>query len=260
MDRVNPLYWWRRLLALPNDSTTKTFTVALLIALTSALIVSTTSVLLRPIQEINRERDRQAQIVAVVSAGVGDAGALRARIVDLESGRFNTELDPAMFDQRAAARDEERSIAIPAPADIAGLGRRAKHARVFTRVTDGKLDLIVLPVHGQGYQSMLYGYLALRGDLNTVAALTFYEQGETPGLGARITDKVWQAEWRGKKVADDSGTVKIGVASGKTTGPHDVDGISGASRTAQGVTNLLRFWLGEYGYGQLLAQLRQGKT
>jgi len=258
MARLNPAYWWRGLLALPNESLVKTLTVALLVAAVSALVVSTASVLLRPLQETNRERERQAQITAVVAAAIGDVGPLRAQIVDLATGRFVPDIDPVTFDQRAAARDPARSVAIPPEMDIAGLGRRAKYARVFLQQTGGRIELIVLPVHGQGYQSMLYGYLALRGDFNTVAALSFYEQGDTPGLGARITERAWQAGWRGKQVADAAGAVKVAVAPGKADGPYEVDGITGASRTGHGVTNLLRYWLGGHGFGPLLERLRKG--
>lgn len=257
MGKLNPVYWWRLLLGLPNDSLTKTLAVALLVALASAIVVSTTSVHLRPMQEENRERERQARIVALVSAAIGDAGPLIARVVELGTGRYSPDIDPVTFDQRAAAGDPARSIAIPSEADIAGLGRRANHARVFLREVNGKIDLIVLPVHGQGYQSILYGYLALRGDFNTVAALSFYEQGDTPGMGARITEVAWQANWRDRKIADDGGSLKIAVARGKAESPYEVDGISGATRTGQGVTNLLRYWLGSHGFGPLLDRLRK---
>jgi len=258
MARPDPAGWWRRLLALPNDSPVKTLAVALLVALAAAFVVSTASVLLRPLQEANRERERQAQITALVTAAIGDVGPLRARIVDLATGAFAPDIDPVTFDQRKAARDPAQSVAIPAADDIAGIGRRATHARVFLRETGGRPDLIVLPVHGQGYQSMLYGYLALRGDFNTVAALSFYEQGDTPGLGSRITERAWQAGWRDKKIADDAGAVKIAVARGKGEGPYEVDGITGATRTGQGVTNLVRYWLGPHGFGRLLDRLRKG--
>ena len=143
MGKLNPVYWWRLLLALPNDSLTKTLAVALLVALASAIVVSTTSVHLRPMQEENRERERQARIVALVSAAIGDAGPLIARVVELGTGRYSPDIDPVTFDQRAAAGDPARSIAIPPEADIAGLVRRANHARVFLREVNGKIDLIV---------------------------------------------------------------------------------------------------------------------
>ncbi len=259
MARLDPRGWWRWFTALPADSTRKTLIAAAAVALASAIIVSFASVTLRPLHKANLERERQARIVAMVSRAIGDSGPLDAHVVDLASGKIAPDIDPVTFDQAAAAQKPGSSITIPKKDDIAGLGRRARHANVFIRRKAGKPVLIVLPVHGAGYQSRLYGYLALRGDGNTVAALTFYKQGETPGMGARITEPAWQDLWPGKRLADDSGAIKITVVRGKATGPHEVDGITGATRTGAGITRLLRFWLGNHGFGPFLANLRGGK-
>lgn len=259
MAKPDPRGWWRRFKDLPTDSMPKTLAFAFAIALVSAIVVSVASVTLRPLQKANLERERQAQIVSIVSRAIGDTKPLTAYVVDLAKGRIAPGIDPVTYDQVAAAKKPASSIAIPKEADIAGLGRRAKHATVFIRRERGKPTLIVLPVHGAGYQSTLYGYLALRGDGNTVAALTFYKQGETPGLGARITEPTWQALWPGKRLADEGGTIRIAVVRGTAAGPYEVDGISGATRTGNAVTNMLRFWLGDYGFGRFLGRVKTGK-
>ncbi len=256
MAKPKPRDWWRRFKDLPADSTLKTLAFAFAVALISAIVVSFASVTLRPLQKANLERERQAQIVAIVSNAIGDAGPLTAHVVELSTGRFAPAMDPVTFDQEAAAKKPESSITIPKHADLAGIGRRAKHATVFIRRENGRPILLVLPVRGAGYQSMLYGYLALRGDGNTVAALSFYQQGETPGLGARIREPAWQALWPGKRIADKDGTIRINVVSGRSTSPHEVDGISGATRTGNAVTKMLRFWVGGWGFGPFLDRLK----
>ena len=130
-------------------------------------------------------------------------------------------------------------------------------ATVFELREEGELRLVVLPVRGTGYQSTLKGYLALKADLNTVAALTFYEQDETPGLGARLQEDAWQARWPDKQMIDAEGIIRIEVVKGAGVGVHEVDGISGATRTSTGVTNLLHFWLGPDGYEPYLTRLRK---
>ena len=100
--------------------------------------------------------------------------------------------------------------------------------------------------------------LALEADLRTIAALTILEQGETPGLGSRIEDPAWQALWPGKQITDESGQIAIAVVRGPGTGPYEVDGITGATQTATGVGNMLRYWLGDHGFGPFLDRLRQG--
>jgi len=134
MDDLNPLAWWRRFLALPNDSRAKTVGVALLVAVVSAAVVSVTAVTLKPLQLANLERQRQARMEAMIATlpGMADilrqaaASAIETRLVDLKTGSFETAIDPADYDQRAAASDPARSMALPREADIAGLGRRAR--------------------------------------------------------------------------------------------------------------------------------------
>jgi Na+-transporting NADH:ubiquinone oxidoreductase subunit C len=259
MAQLSPRGWWRRFAALPLESTPKTLLVATLVALASATLVSVTSVLLKPLQQAHLERERQAQIVAVVSRAIGDTGPLTAYVIELSTGQLAPQIDPVTYDQRQAAQQPEMSVAVPAQDDLARIGRRAKYATVFIRRGAGKPELIVLPVHGLGYQSTLYGYLALRGDGNTVAALTFYEQGETPGFGARITDSAWLSLWTGKQIADERGAIRIAVSRGKATSPYEVDGISGATRTGNGITNLLHYWLGDHGFGPFLQRVRSGE-
>lgn len=268
MSDMNPIRWWRRLLALPNDSLTKTLVVAFLITFTASIFVSIAAVTLRPFHLANLESERQARMAAMVAAlpGMGDiltgAGVdkLEVRIVDLASGEFSADIDPSTYDQREAARDPDLSSAIPDEADVAGLKQRANFAQVFVLRREGALQLVVLPVRGVGYQSMLYAYLALEADGNTIAGLTFYEQGETPGIGARIEEPEWLALWPGKALADENGEIRITVVRGEAVGPFEVDGISGATRTGNGVSNMLHFWLGDYGFGPFLARLRAGEV
>jgi len=242
MASLNPLAWWRRFLAMPNDSPGKTVGVALLVALVSSIVVSVTAVTLRPLQEANRLAESAAQLSGILD--VLGVGAPKAHLVELASGAY-------------AARDPGTATPLPAERDLAGLGSREDVATVFELRENNALRLVVLPVRGTGYQSMLKGYLALESDLNTIAALTFYEQDETPGLGARVTDKAWLSGWRGKQVVDAAGAIRIETVKGKAAGAHQVDGISGATRTSNGVTSLLRFWLGPDGYGPYLSRLRR---
>lgn len=241
MTGLNPISWWRNFLALPNARPLKTVGVALLVALVCSLVVSVTAVTLRPLQEANRLKESAASMMNVLES-LG-AGLPEARMVDLAGGAY-------------ASRDPGTRTELPAERDPAGLGSREDVATVYEVREDGALQLVVLPVRGTGYQSTMKGYLVLKADLNTVAALAFHEHDETPGMGARIEEEAWQALWPDKKVAGLQGVIRIEVVKGKGAGVHEVDGISGATRTGTGVTNLLRFWLGPDGYGPYLARLK----
>jgi Na+-transporting NADH:ubiquinone oxidoreductase subunit C len=240
------------------------------VAVVCALLVSTSAVTLRPHYVANLEAHRLAQLDSILGAlserGYEVSGReIESRVVELASGTYSEKLDAATFDARAAAVDPGNSVAIPADRDVAGIKRRAKHATVYlARDGSGNVEVLILPVRGSGYQSSLYGFLALEGDATTVVALKFYEQGDTPGMGGRIQDPSWEALWPGKQVYDDSGTVRIGVASGKVSpgsvdAEHMVDGISGATRTSRGVHGLLRFWLGDFGFGPYLERVQRGE-
>ena len=260
MVELNPLRWWHLFLALPQTSRLKAIVVVLLVSTICAITVSVTAVTLRPLQLANLEKVRKARMANLLQSlqEAGEAGStvvapsIQVVLVDLADGSIIKGVDPLSYDQRAAALDGRSNVAIPPEADIADIGRRAQYAPVYLVRRKSELKLVVLPVRGAGYQSMLYGYLALRPDLKTIASLTFYEQAETPGLGDRITDPSWLAKWPGTKIADKAGTLRIAVVQGGARQPYEVDGISGATRTGSGVANLLNFWLGDFGFGPFL--------
>jgi Na+-transporting NADH:ubiquinone oxidoreductase subunit C len=158
---------------------------------------------------------------------------------------------------RRRCRIRTQASRLDADADIAGIKRRANQSPVYLLQKDGDLKLIVLPVYGAGYQSTIRAALAIEADLTTIAALAIVEQGDTPGFGARIEEPEWLALWPGKKIADETGAIRIELVRGGASTPYEVDGISGATRTSNGITNMLRFWLGDKGFGPFLTRLRQ---
>lgn len=255
----------------PRESPARSLLVAVAVCSVCSLVVSTAAVLLRPLQLAHLERERKGHILAILNDLPGifelveevDLRFLEERVVELESGRFDDAIDPQAFDARAAAMDPTQSVEIPSDLDLADLGQRARHATVYCVRQNGEIRLLILPVHGTGFVSTLYGYLALDGDTNTILGLAFYEQAETPGLGAQITDPAWLSKWPGKKVRDAAGRLRVAVAArevapGDPAAAYEVDGITGATYTGDGVTAMLQYWLGEHGFGPLLQRVREG--
>lgn len=267
MADTGPLALWRRFLARDNTDRIKTLGIAFLVALGCGLAVSTAAVTLRPLIAANIDAERQATMAAMLAdlPGIGEiladvgAEAVETVLVELATGEVATGFDAAAYDPIAAASDPELSTELSRAEDFAGLGRRENVATVYLVRRDGELALVVLPVRAAGYGSTIKAYLALEPDLNTVAALAVYEQGETPGLGGRIAEPEWQALWAGKQVARD-GEIVIEVVRGEASGPYQVAGISGASVTGYAVTDMIQFWLGPSGYGPFLERLRAGGT
>jgi Na+-transporting NADH:ubiquinone oxidoreductase subunit C len=135
---------------------------------------------------------------------------------------------------------------------------------VYIVESDSAFDKIILPVHGYGLWSTLYGFVALESDLNTIAGLGFYDHGETPGLGGEIDNPRWKAFWPGKQVYKDGAVaievIKGSVMSGSANASYQVDGLSGATLTSRGVSNLLSFWMGENGFQTFLSNLKSGSA
>ena len=262
--------WWRRFRELPNDSALKTLAVTLAVALIGSVLVASSAVLLRPWQIANKEAERQEHFAELVRQLPGIAENMTApedievvaRVVDLETGDYAPSVEPHLYDQHRAARDPELRVEVPPELDVAGLKARARYAVVYLVQQAGEIRLVILPVRGRGYGSMLYGYLALTGDTNTVVGLTFYEHAETPGLGALVDSPTWKAQWHGKTVRDQAGVLRLGVGTGRIPADspeasYQVDGLTGATWTANGVTHLLHYWLGDHGFGPYLRKIEQ---
>ncbi len=254
-----------------NDSIGKTLTVALLLCIVCSIVVSTAAVVLKPAQETNQELDRKRNILA--AAGMLDESQtveeqfarVTTRVVDLRTGKFSDAVEPGNYQQLKAAKDPQMSQALSPAEDKANISRREHYAEVYLVENEqGAVEKIILPVRGYGLWSTLYGFIALEEDANTVAGLGFYDHGETPGLGGEVDNPRWKASWPGKKVYRD-GEVELGLVKGSVdpSSPKadwQVDGLSGATLTARGVTNLVQFWLGENGFEPFLENLKTGEA
>jgi Na+-transporting NADH:ubiquinone oxidoreductase subunit C len=258
----------RRLFALPNDDPRKTLAVAVVLCLACSVVVSATAVTLRPLQARNAALELQKEVVKVAGLGDSDLDLAEAferidmRLVDLDTGELVDGADAAAYSYRDAALDAARSEALAD--DPAGIRRRPDLMPVYLVRDNGALETIVLPVYGQGLWSTMHGLLALAPDGRVVRALSFYEQRETAGLGSEVASPKWLGQWPGKTVIGPDGEPVIEVLKGRVdpNAPHarnQIDGLSGATLTAKGVHNLMRFWLGEQGYGPFLARLRSGE-
>lgn len=264
---LNPFSLWRKLLALPNDSRTKTLAIAFMVSGVCALVVSGAAIYLGPIQQANRAADMAARMEAMLASMPEMAAlietlggdSLQTIVVDLRTGLAAEGIDPDSFDADAARTDPANTTALTAEQDVAGIGRRPDLVPIHVLREDGELRLVILPISGAGYQSTIRANLALEGDLNTVAALSVTEQGETPGLGARIEEPAWQALWPGRQLADGEGNLRLEVVRGRATNTFEVDGITGATRTGSGVTGAVHFWLGPDGFASVLDNLRAGR-
>ncbi|HCG6689074.1 TPA: Na(+)-translocating NADH-quinone reductase subunit C [Vibrio parahaemolyticus] len=254
-----------------NDSIKKTLGVVIGLSLVCSIIVSTAAVGLRDKQKANAVLDKQSKIVEV--AGIEANGKkvpelyaeyIEPRLVDFATGEFVEEAadgsKAANYDQRKAAKDNATSIKLTAGQDKAKIIRRANTGIVYLVKNGDDVSKVIIPVHGNGLWSMMYAFVAVETDGNTVSGITYYEQGETPGLGGEVENPSWRAQWVGKKLFDENHKPAIKVVKGGAPAgsEHGVDGLSGATLTGNGVQGTFDFWLGDMGFGPFLAKVRDG--
>ena len=247
-----------------RDGIRNTLIVAIGVSLVCSVLVSAAAIVLRPLQEANQLEFQQRIVLEV--AGLYEEGAdvdglfdsIDARLVDFDSGDYVDDIDPTTFDAAAASNDPSMSVAVPAEQDIANLKRRSNYAPVYVVMDGSRVEQFILPVQGAGLWSTLYGYLSVEADGNTIRGLRFYQHAETPGLGDGIEKDVWLSQWPGKLLYDEAGNTRAEVVRGRVQpGPdaiHQVDGMSGATLTGNGVTNLIQYWTGPHAFGPYLAK------
>jgi Na+-transporting NADH:ubiquinone oxidoreductase subunit C len=243
-----------------DSSPVKAISVVLLVAVITSSLVSLAVVALRPAQEINRKLEQTRHVIGLAGLVANSADLssdqlrelldlIEVRVVDIDRACFTGEADTGV------------STPIPAEFDLARLKQRPRFAEVYLVQGEGRIKRVILPIHGMGMWSRLSGYVALEADLDTIAAATFHEQAETPGLGSQITQPEWLAKWRGKHLYDTSGTVRFAVAAGavdpaSNAALHEVDAISGATVTANAVSATVAYWFGPHAWGPFLQWLR----
>jgi len=255
-----------------NPETKRTFKVAILLCLVCSVVVSSLAVGLKGIQNRQKEAFRQQSILSAADKWEdgGNAAELFEEfitpvVVDLEINKATDryESDDSRLDTKFADRTPEFHDVLDPAADVAGIKKREKYSIVYeVRENEGDPPtVLVLPIRGRGLWSTLYGFVAL--DLNNAAdgatglkvrGLTYYKHGETPGLGGEVDNQIWKNKWPGRSIFADDWEVKVEVTKTVTNKDYQVDALSGATLTSNGVTNMLRFWLGEDGLRSVSAE------
>jgi len=254
--------------AFSRDSVKNTLLVAIGLSLVCSVMVASTAIMLKPVQLKNEELFRQKIILDVAGlmqpgANIGELfSTIEPRMVELASGNYVNTPDPRDFDAAVAAKDPQLGLAIPPELDTGNIRRRAVFSPVYLVKKDGEIEQLILPVYGSGLWSTMYGYLALANDGTTVKGLRFYDHAETPGLGDKIDKPAWRQQWVGKIIHGPDGLPRIEVIRGLVPSSgtpeqlsnvkYQIDGLSGATLTGRGVSDLVRYWTGPHAFGPYL--------
>lgn len=253
-----------------NDSIKKTLSVVVGLSLVCSIVVSTAAVSLKDKQVFNAKLDKQSNIVSVAGLQADSPEEvikiygenIEPRLVDFSTGELvGTPEEAAKFDQRAAANDPSQSTKLDPEKDIAKIINRSNKGLVYLVKDGDAISKFIIPIHGNGLWSMMYAFIAVETDGNTLDGITYYEQGETPGLGGEVENPKWRGQFVGKKLFDENGQPAIKIVKGGAPegSEHGVDGLSGATLTSNGVQHTFDFWLGDEGYGPFLAKVRDGE-
>ncbi|MDC9597649.1 Na(+)-translocating NADH-quinone reductase subunit C [Xenorhabdus anantnagensis] len=251
-----------------NDSIGRTFLVVFVLCLVCSIVVAGSAVGLKAQQQEQKLLDKQRNILDV--AGLLKSGMTATEIKEIYNSRIQPELldlktatlekSSGNFDLNNALRSDETSIALLPEQDLAKIRRRANIAEIYlVKDEQGKTTELVLPVYGSGLWSMMYAFVAIDIDGVTSHGITYYSQGETPGLGGEVDNPQWRKQWVGKKLYNPQGEPAIKVVRGGAgDNPYGVDGLSGATLTSNGVQHMFDFWLGDNGFGPFLKKVREG--
>ena len=244
-----------------KDSVFRSYYTVLLLALICSALIAFTAVGLRPQQESNRLQDQRKNIL--YAAGLFEKGKnidelfapIETRYIELATGLYLTK-------DQLGSKAKSKGRVLDNDDDIASLHLLEQYSPVYLVKQNGQLSQIILPVRGKGLWSTMYAYVAIDSDLTTIRGISFYEHGETPGLGGEIESRKWQDGWQGKKVYDPNGDMELRVIKGTADATGDknlyqIDGLSGATLTAKGVSKLMEFWFGEHGFKPYLLQLKK---
>lgn len=237
-----------------KDSVGGTFLVVILLSLVCSIIVAGSAVALKSKQAEQQELDKQRNILSVAGLLKENTDVktvysqfIEPRFVDLDSGEYVAQAD--LTEQ-----------AIPAELDKAGLRKRTKTAEIYlVKDEQGNVTQEILPVYGNGLWSVMYGLVSVQPDGNTINGITYYQHGETPGLGGEIENPNWQKVFHNKKLFDDQHQPAIRIVKGKAPADdHSIDGLSGATLTSNGVQHSFEYWFGSNGFGKYLEKIKAG--
>ena len=209
-----------------------TFIYASVMVIIVAFLLAFVSSALKPIQQKNVELDKKKQVLAALNIFEKDAEAAYATYVKADQ---LLATDGSVAAENGGFAVENSAV-------------NAENLPLYVCEVEGETKY-VLPLYGAGLWGPIWGYVALNADKETIYGVYFSHAGETPGLGAEITNRdKFQVPFIGKKALNANNEVVISVVkNGKVQNPEtEVDGISGGTITSQGVDAMLKSSIGLY--------------
>ena len=217
-----------------NYITVYTLVMTLIVSIGLAFVVTA----LRPMHATNEAVFKKKDILFSIQDQLdGDLKTMKSQeILDL----FGSRMEQVVLD----ANGKEGSGVKAEDIDLAAEEKKPESERKYPLFiySDGKGGkLYLLSVRGNGLWDKIWGYVALKDDMNTIVGASFGHASETPGLGAEIKDNpAFGAQFHNKTIFEGSEYVSVAVVKGGAKNPqHEVDAISGATITSTGVSKMM---------------------
>ncbi|UTW64710.1 NADH:ubiquinone reductase (Na(+)-transporting) subunit C [bacterium SCSIO 12741] len=222
-----------------KNSNGYTFGFAIVMVIVVGSLLSLAAVSLKPFQQENIQKEKKQNILASINVVTSrsEADALfseyvKKQVVINNQGEVVSEEDGSAFgidvkkeykEWKAGAREESK-LNFP----------------LFVCNKDGE-DYYVVPMVGTGLWGPIWGFVSLKGDLNTIFGANFDHKTETPGLGAEIKESIFEEQFSGDQIyANGEVAFVIMKGGGGSDNPNGVDGITGGTITSKGVEEMLQ--------------------
>ncbi|MBC8384975.1 MAG: NADH:ubiquinone reductase (Na(+)-transporting) subunit C [Candidatus Cloacimonetes bacterium] len=225
-----------------RHNNTYTFVFITIVTIICAGLLSSAAYFLKDKQRINEEVDMKKNILKAVGL-VGKEKLSQNDVLDIYQKSIESFVVGHDGEMKDGKDDSEVEKIDPEKEELKPENDRVY--LVFTKTENNKISAYCIPIIGKGLWSTMYGYLALEPTLEKIIGMTFYKQAETPGLGSEVESASFQSKFIGKKIWDNVGNlVAITILKGEPDSDspnfnHEVAGISGATKTSEGVMNLL---------------------
>ncbi len=222
-----------------TNSNTYTVVYSIILVVVVAAVLAFAAMFLKPTQDANVKKDTIGQILtAATFAGVEDAAILDT---------YKAEIESAILVNLEGEKVGDLNIEECEVYGTSDLKKQIAAEQKSLPVYIFKNGYTVVPCYGAGLWGPIWGYVGFEKDLKTIKAVRFGHKGETPGLGAKISDEPSFAEaFVGKTIGTGEILFEITKPANRQTENNGVDAISGATITSQALGNTLNQWFGFY--------------
>ena len=234
-------------MAINKNATGYTFLFSIVMVLIVGAALAYTSLSLKPLQKKNEADKQMVDILGAVGITTTRENAktdfptfvkqrlsldFKGNVLNSTSGSVdsNDASDPFNLDVKKDYRSKKPASELSFP--------------LYICEKEGE-NIYVIPVAGSGLWGPIWGFVALKSDMNTIYGAKFDHKTETPGLGAEIKDKFFSDKFQGKQLRDSAPYFTI-EKGGRNTDIHSVDGITGGTITSVGVGEMMNRTLSIY--------------